>query len=251
MTAAMRPIAARDDERARREELALAYRALHRDGVDDLTYNHLSARVPGDPNAFLIKRGDDLFEEVTASRLRKVALDGSALDDGPRLGGGALVIHAGLLGALRDVSVVFHTHTPANIAVANHPDGLLPISQHALLFFERIALHPFGGLEFEPGMTDRLLGDLGDHRVALLRNHGALILAESVAEAVVAHHFLEFACRAQVASLAGGVVPVAPEDEVRRRAARQYAEARALKDGGKNWEALRRRAARDFPDYRD
>lgn len=251
MSAPLRSAPFATAERALREDLALAYRTLHRDGVDDLTYNHLSARMPEGRDAFLIKRSDDLFEEVTASRLRKVALDGAALDGGPPLRGGALVIHAGLLGARPDVCVVFHTHTPANVAVANHPDGLLPISQHALLFHERVALHPFGGLEFEPGMTDRLLADLGDFRVALLRNHGALILADTVAEAVVTHHFLEFACRAQVASLAGGTAPVAPSEDVCRRAARQYAEARALENGGKNWGALRRRAAREFPDYCD
>ncbi len=235
-----------------RQELALAHRLLCHEGIDDLTYNHLSLRVPGEPDALLVKPTDHAFDEVTASSLCKFGLDGQ-----PRLGadkplrGGALVIHAGILRSRPDINVVFHTHSPAIIGVSNQRQGLLPISQHALPFHNRIAYHAFKGLEFNPGMDALLLADLGNHRVALLRNHGALIVADSVAEAVVTHHFLEWACRIQVASLAGNSEIVVPSAETCDYAARQYAEVNAFKDGGKNWPALRRRGERLFPDYKD
>ncbi len=234
-----------------RLDLAMAHRLLHASGVDDLTYNHLSARVPGERDTLLIKPADFTFDEVTASGLLKFGTDGSRrLTEGPPLQGGALIIHAGILRARPDIDVVFHTHTPATIAVSNQAHGLLPISQHALLFQNRLAYHDFNGLEFNAGMDEALLRDLGDKRIALLRNHGALITADSVAEAVVLHHFLEFACQAQVASLAGGHDLVVPQAGVVADAARQYAEVEATRDGGKNWDALKRRAERLFPDYK-
>ncbi|MEQ8700119.1 MAG: class II aldolase/adducin family protein [Bauldia litoralis] len=234
-----------------RLDLAMAHRLLYASGVDDLTYNHLSARVPGESDALLIKPADFTFDEVTASGLLKFGTDGSRrLPEGPPLQGGALIIHAGILRARPDIDVVFHTHTPATIAVSNQAHGLLPISQHALLFHGRIAYHDFKGLEFNAGMDEALLRDLGDKRIALLRNHGALITADSVAEAVVLHHFLEFACQTQVASLAGGQELVVPPAGVVAEAARQYAEVEATRDGGKNWEALKRRAERLFPGYK-
>lgn len=235
-----------------REELALAHRLLFQQGADDLTYNHLSMRVPGEPDALLVKPGDECFDEVTASSLLKFGVDGQPRQgtDKP-LKGGALIIHAGILRARPDIAVVFHTHTPALVGVSNQKQGLLPISQHALPFHKRIAYHAFGGLEFNPGMEKPLLKDLGTHKVALLHNHGALIVADSVAEAVVTHHFLEWACRIQIASLAGGSDVIMPPREVCDFAAQQYGEVDAFKNGGKNWPAMVRRGERLFPDYKD
>lgn len=241
-----------EPERNQRLDLALAYRVLHAAGVDDLTYNHLSARVPEETDAFLIKPSDFTFDEVTASGLFKYGLDGQPRSAStPPLRGGALVIHAGILSARPDINILFHTHTPANIAVSNHEQGLLPLSQHALLFHDRFALHAFQGLEFNPDMTETLLEDLGSNQVMLLRNHGVLIAADTVAEAVVLHHFFEFACRAQVASLAGGNAPVAADEDVVAFAAAQYAEINATKGGGKDWAAIKRRASRLYPEYRE
>ena len=240
-----------DEEWRARQDLALAYRVLQKAGIDDLTYNHLSVRVPGEPDALLVKPPDFLFEEVTASSLLKCGLDGA-----PRLGtdtplrGGALIIHAFILAARPQINVVFHTHSIANVAVGNQRHGLLPISQHALLFVGRIGYHAFEGLEFNPGMDLALLRDLGDHKVALLRNHGALVTAETVAEAVVVHHFLELACQMQIASLAGGSDLVVPDPAVQAKAVAQYDEIAAMKNGGKNWDALKRQADRLYPDYR-
>ena len=235
-----------------RVTLAAAYRLMDHFGVRDLTYNHLSARIPGEPNAILIKPGDHMFGEVTASNLLKYDLDGEALDGSDRaLSGGALVIHASLARLRPDVNTVFHTHTPANMAVAAQARGLLPITQQAMLFYERIAYHDFGGFEFEAGMEGNLHKDLGRHKVAILRNHGLLIAAESIPEAFVIHHFFEIAAQAQVNALSGGADLVVPSEKVCRSAAKTMDFIEATKNGGKNWDACVRLADRLFPDYAD
>lgn len=232
-----------------RIDLAAAYRLMDHFGVRDLTYNHLSARVPDQNPALLLKPADFMFGEITASSLLKYDLDGNPLGGSTRrLGGGALVIHAGLMRLRPSVNAVFHTHTPANMAVAAQKRGLLPLSQQAMLFYDRIAYHEFDGFEFEPGMESALDRNLGIHRVAILRNHGALIVAETVAEAFVTHHFLEIACQAQVGALTAGEIMVPPA-EVCARAAAQMDAVAATKNGGKNWDACLRLARRLFPDF--
>lgn len=233
-----------------RVDLAAAYRLMDHLGVRDLTYNHLSARVPGEHGSLLIKRTDFMFGEITASNLVKYRANGTpASGDAPALAGGALVIHAGIMQARADLNAVFHTHTAANMAVAAQARGLLPITQQALLFYDRISYHEFAGFEFEPGMEQALVRSLGRNRVAILRNHGALVVGESVAEAFVLHHFLELAAQAQVGALAGGGDIVVPSDAICRQAADAMASMEAVKDGGKNWGACLRMAARLFPDF--
>jgi ribulose-5-phosphate 4-epimerase/fuculose-1-phosphate aldolase len=219
-------------------------------GVRDLTYNHLSARIPREPNAILIKPGDFMFGEVTASGLLKYDLNGTPSTGGTRpLGGGALVIHAGLMRLRPQVNAVFHTHTPANMAVSAQRRGLLPITQQAMLFHGRLSYHDFGGFEFEPGMEHLLDHDLGSNKIAVLRNHGLVIAAESVPEAFVMHHFFEMAAQAQIGALAGGADIIVPDDDRCRKAADMMDLIQATRNGGKNWAACLRLADRLFADY--
>lgn len=235
-----------------RVDLAAAYRLMAHFGVNDLTYNHLSARVPEEPDHLLIKAYDVMFDEVTASSLLKYDFEGNPLTDGvPKLKGGGLIIHAGLLKARRDINAVFHTHTPANMGVSAQKHGLLPINQHAMRFYNRIAYHDFKGFEFNLFMQDPLIRDLGDKKVALLRNHGSLVLGENVPAAFVTHHFLEMACQGQIAALAGGAEYVLPDPEACEYAARQVADAGASLAGAKDWPACLRLAERLDPSFRD
>lgn len=237
-------------ERECRRDLAAAYRLMDHFGVRDLTYNHLSARIPDDPASFLIKPSDFMFWEVTASTLSKYSLDGTAIENSQvNLSGGALVIHAGLMARRPDVGAVFHTHTVANMAVAAQKAGLLPITQQALLFFERISYHDFEGFEFEAGMEDKLDTSLGRNQVAILRNHGLLVTGSTVAEAFVLHHFFEIAAQAQVAALAGGSEVTIPNAAVCKEAAATMEKIGATKNGGKNWAACLRLADALFPGY--
>ena len=237
-------------ERACRLDLADAYRLMDYFGVRDLTYNHLSARVREEPDAILVKPSDFMFGEVTASSLLKFDLNGASLTGGTKsLSGGALVIHAGLARIRPNVNAVFHTHTPANMAVAAQRRGLLPITQQALLFYDRIAYHEFEGFEFEAGMEQRLNAALGRHKIAILHNHGVLIAADSVAEAFVMHHFFEIAAQAQIGALSGNSELLIPSEDICRKAAETMDLIEATKNGGKNWPACLRLADRLFPDY--
>ena len=135
------------------------------------------------------------------------------------------------------------------MAVAAQRHGLLPISQQAMLFYGRLSYHDFTGFEFEPGMEDVLDRDLGAKKVAVLRNHGIVIAADSVAEAFVMHHFFEIAAQAQVGALGRSNDVVIPAEDICRKAAETMDLIQATRNGGKNWDACLRMAGRLFPDY--
>ena len=236
-----------------RVELAAAHRLMAHFGIMDLTHNHLTARVPDEPDHFLIKGADAMFEEVTASNLVKYDFDGNPQQDGfGQLRGGGLIIHAGLFAARDDLMAIFHTHTPAIIGVACQKDGLLPINQHGIRFYGKIAYHDFGGFEFDMDMRAPLVRDLGDRKIALLRNHGSLVCGHSIGEAFVAHHNLEFACQAQLAAMTGGAELVMIKPEVIERINRQVeANRNRVGGGGKDWGSCLRMAERIAPDFRD
>jgi len=236
-----------------RVELAAAHRLMAHFGIQDLTHNHLTARVPGEPGNFLIKGPDAMFDEVSASNLAKYDFDGNPQQDGhTKLRGGGLIIHAGLFKARDDLNAVFHTHTPAIIGVASQKNGLLPINQHGIRFIGNIAYHDFGGFEFDINMRAPLINDLGDKKVALLRNHGSLVCGASIGEAFVSHHNLEFACQAQLAAMTGGAELVLISEEIQQYIKKQRAENKdRLGGGGKDWQSCMRMANRLFPEFQE
>ncbi|SDV48964.1 class II aldolase/adducin family protein [Chitinasiproducens palmae] len=225
-----------------RVALAASYRLMAAAGVNDLTYNHLSARVPGEPDRYLIKGERQLFEQVTASSLLKYDLDGNKLSDSSDgVSRGGQVIHAGVFAARPDIHAVFHTHTTANLAVSMQKIGLLPLNQHALRVYSRVGYHPFSGFEFDLASRKALADSLADKYFLVMRNHGALICGRTIPEAYVEHHNFEFACRAQVAALtAGGIEQlIVPTDEVIAHATAQVERFLSVIDeNGRDWGAL-------------
>src|SRR5262252_697762 len=169
------------EEWAVRVDLAACYRLVARYGWEDLVFTHISARVPGAGDQFLINPYGMFFDEITASSLVKVDLRGNKLDDSPYpVNPAGFVIHSAIHAARHDVMCVLHTHTLNGVAVSAQSAGLLPISQHAL---------------FE---LPRLVGDFGDHTSLILRNHGLLTVGSTVADAFVSMYYLEAACAIQV-----------------------------------------------------
>lgn len=246
------------EERAARESLAATYRLVAELGMDDLIYNHISVRMPGRHDQFLINPYGVLFEEVTASSLVRIDLQGNKLDDTPySVNVAAFVIHGAIHQSRPDAMCVLHTHSDASIAVSGQREGLLPLSQFAMRFYQRQAFHDYEGVAIDLDEQTRLVRDLGPHSVMLMRNHGVLTTGRTPGEAFMLLYYFERAARIQLtmqAAVAGGAGPmVVPSHEVCEKAARQFWEQQGdiLIPGEREWPALIRKLDRTDPSYRN
>lgn len=209
-----------------RVDLAAAYRLFHLLGMTDLIYTHMSARVPDQENRFLINPYGLMFHEVTASNLIKVDSEGNLADDSEGEANPAgFTIHSALHMARPDIGCAIHLHTHAGMAVSAQADGLLPITQHSLRWYDRIAYHDYEGIALDHAERERLARDLGNHHSMILRNHGLLTVGRDVPEAAVLMYYLEQSCRTQIAALSGGRPLVTPSPEVCEHTALQYEKA--------------------------
>lgn len=239
-----------------RVALAACYRLIARLGLDDMIYNHVSLRVPGTADQFLINPYGLLFGEVTASSLVRIDTAGRKLDDTPYdVNVAAFVIHAAIHGGRHDAACVLHTHSDASLAVSGQEDGLLPLSQFAMRFYRRQAFHAYEGVAIDLDEQARLLRDLGEHRVMLMRNHGILTTGRTPAEAFMLLYYFERAAKVQLAmqaAAASGARLVVPTHEVSERAACQFWEQQGdiLVPGEREWPAFIRQLDREDSSYR-
>jgi ribulose-5-phosphate 4-epimerase/fuculose-1-phosphate aldolase len=190
-----------DVEWATRVDLAACYRLLAVFGMTDLIYNHVSARIPGSGEQYLINPYGMLYEEITASSLVKIDVQGNTLlqpDHGYSVNVAGFYLHAPIHLARPDVQCIVHTHTRAGTAVSTLSEGLLPLSQTAMRFHGRVAYHDFEGPAINGAECGRVVDDLGKHDILILRNHGLLACGASIAQAFNAMYWLESACRIQV-----------------------------------------------------
>jgi ribulose-5-phosphate 4-epimerase/fuculose-1-phosphate aldolase len=190
-----------------RIDLAAAYRLVAHFGWDDLIFTHLSARLPGADHRFLINPYGMMFHEITASSLVKVDQAGNIVaDNGYRINPAGFTIHSAIHMAKEEAGSVMHLHNHAGTAVSAQKDGLLPITQTAMLVYPRIAYHDYEGVALDLDERERIVKDLGDKDVMILRNHGTLTLGTTVAEAFTLMYFLENACEKQIKAQAGGAL---------------------------------------------
>jgi ribulose-5-phosphate 4-epimerase/fuculose-1-phosphate aldolase len=188
-----------------RVDLAACYRLIAHYEMDDLFATHISARVPGGHEHFLLNPLGMLFSQVTASSLVKVDLDGTVIfPKGALINQAGYVIHSAVHGARRDVQCVIHTHTVAGMAVASMKDGLLPLCQKAMRFHGRLATHDFEGKATNLDERARLVRDLGMHNAMILRNHGLLACGPTMVQAFKRMFALEKSCKTQLAALSTG-----------------------------------------------
>ena len=247
--------AAADQTLQTRIDLAAAYRLIHRLGLDDSIYTHISARLPGRQDRFLINPYGLRFEEVTASNLVTVDLDGNVIDDPMGLGinPAGFTIHSAIHAVRHDAICVLHTHTVAGIAVACQKRGLLPLNQWSLQFTDSLAYHDYEGIALDLDERARLINDLGEKNVLVLRNHGLLTCGRSVAEAFKLMHNLERSCKAQLAIQASGAEINPVSEKVALHTAEQYAKGadRIEIDGrpDSEWAAFKRMLVQTDPDY--
>lgn len=241
-------------EWALRVDLAAAYRLVALHGWDDLIFTHLSARVPGPEHHFLINDYTLMFEEITASNLIKIDLNGEPVDGAPgAVNRAGFIIHSAIHSAREDAQAVIHLHTPHGQAVSAMKEGLLPHTQTAMIAHHDVAYHDHEGIADALDERERIVADLGDRNTLILRNHGTLTVGASVAEAFIRMYFLERACEAQVLMLAAGRdalndPPAEAVETVKAQARSPQAKMIAERVA---WPALRRKLDRIDPGYRD
>ena len=235
-----------------RLNLAAAYRLVAHYGWDDLVFTHISARVPGAGHHFLINPYGMMFEEITASSLVKVDLEGKIVMPSPyQINPAGFTIHSAVHAAREDALCVIHLHTDYGIAVSAQQDGLLPISQQALFALSSLAYHDYEGLALNEEEKPRLVADLGNKTFLILRNHGLLTVGETVPDAFLAMFLLERACKIQILAQAGGAKLVPVSDAILAHIPQQVAMVTRGGGGRLAWPGLLRKLDRMDASYRN
>jgi ribulose-5-phosphate 4-epimerase/fuculose-1-phosphate aldolase len=254
-----------EDEWQARVDLATAYRLSDHFGWTDIIYTHISLRVPGEPDHFLLNPFGLTFAEVLPDNLVKIDLDGRVVEDTPyTVNSAGFVIHSAVHGARPDLHCVVHLHTPACMSLSMLRAGLLPLSQHAMMFHNRIGYHDYEGIALNLSERERLIRDLGPHKALILRNHGALTAGATVGEAMLYMYYLNLAADTQLRAMAASDQLVVPGDDIAELTAQQHeGEPAAVGEtsiaieggiepvGAIEWQAWRRLIARKFPGFAD
>ncbi len=211
-----------DEEWEARVDLAACYRLLHSRGWNRNIYNHTSHRVPEEPDHFLIKPHVLLWDEITASNLIKVSLDGE-LDESAGINRPGYVLHSAILRARPDVNAVVHIHEEASVAVSTMKDGLLPLTQEAVFLYGRLAYHEYSGITEDAEERAAIVHNLGDKSAMMMRSHGSVTVGADMREAYRWTEHLVNGSRVQIQLMASDAELVIPSDEVCRHTSEQYA----------------------------
>ena len=243
-------------EYATRIDLAAAFRLVDLYGWSDMLATHLSARIPGPNEHFLINPVGMMFEEMTASCLVKVDIDGNILSESEfGINPAGYTIHSAVHMGRKDAGCVMHTHTAAGLGVATQKSGLLPLTQMALAVIAQTGYHDYEGPAFDLGERDRLIKDLASNNLLILRNHGLLTVGKTVAEAFVWLFRAERACRFQLSFQQAGVSPQEIPREVQgvsiERSKKAISASGHRPIGEFEWPALIRKLNRENPGYAD
>ena len=235
-----------------RVDLAAAYRLVALHGWDDLIFTHISSRVPGPEHHFLLNPYGMMFDEVTASSLVKIDLEGHKVVDSPYfINPAGFTIHSAVHAAREDALCVMHLHTEYGIAVSAQKDGLLPLSQQAMFALASLGYHDYEGLALDENEKTRLVADFGNKKFMILRNHGLLTVGRTAAEAFLGMFLLERACKIQVlAQSGGGELSPIPKEIVDKVAAQMDA-VTVGQGAGLTWPGLLRKLGRIDPSYRE
>jgi ribulose-5-phosphate 4-epimerase/fuculose-1-phosphate aldolase len=241
-----------EEEWTLRVDLAATYRLVAYYGWDDMIFTHISARVPGPEHHFLINPYGLMFDEITASSLVKIDVDGNKVQDSPYpVNPAGFTIHSALHMNRDDAHCVIHLHSTDGVAVSAQAEGLLPLDQHAMLIAGDIAYHDYEGVALDLDERERLVQDIGSEKhVMILRNHGTLTLGRSCADAFLRMYYLERACSMQVRALAGGTKLNMPNQGVPEKTRDLGAMGFEGPMGALAWPALLRKMDRVDSSYR-
>jgi len=240
------------DEWQARVDLAAAYRLVAHYGWDDLIFTHLSARVPGPEHHFLINPYGMMFEEITASSLVKINLQGEIVSPSPYfINPAGFTIHSAVHAAREDALCVIHLHTMNGVAVSAQKNGLLRISQQSLFALASLAYHDYEGLALNEDEKSRLVADLGNKNNMILRNHGLLTVGKTAAEAFLSMYILESACRIQILAQSGGAALLPVSEPILENVAAQLSAVTVGQGAQLAWPGLLRKLDRLDASYRE
>lgn len=243
-----------EEEWAVRVDLAACYRLVDKFGMTDLIYNHISARLPGYHDRFLINPYGLHYSEVTASNLVVVDLEGKPIyrqDPSHKVNRAGFVIHSAVHEAKPEVGCVIHTHTVAGVAVSAMECGLLPVTQTALRFSKILGYHEYEGPAFRLDERERLVASLEGKSALILRNHGLLVCGRTIQEAFRRLHRLESACQIQVALMSSGAPIRYPSKVSQEETIAMFDDNRGANHGGMEWDALVRVLIKEDDSYRN
>jgi len=250
-TSSVRELVSPEEWQAR-VDLAAAYRLVAEYGWDDLVFTHISARVPGPEHHFLINPYGMMFEEITASSLVKVDLEGRiVMDSDYHINPAGFTIHSAVHAARADALCVMHLHTDCGIAVSAQEEGLQPISQQSLFVLASLGYHDYEGLALNDEEKPRLVADLGNKTFLILRNHGLLTVGQTVADAFLSMFLLERACRIQILAQSGGGKLIPTPDAILAQIPAQEAVVTKGGPGRLVWPGLLRKLDRLGSNYKD
>lgn len=234
-----------------RVDLAACYRLVALYGWDDLIFTHISVRVPGPAHHFLINPYGMLFDEITASNLVKIDLDGRKVDDSPYdVNPAGFNIHSAIHAAREDAKCVLHLHSLDGIAVSAQPDGLLPVSQQSIFVLASLAYHDYEGVALNEAERPRLVRDLGDKNFLMLRNHGLLTVADNIPDAFLFMYLFQAACKIQIRAQAGGSKLIVIDPRIIAGATAQAKQVTRGAGGALAWPALLRKLERIDPGFK-
>lgn len=239
------------EEWAIRVDLAACYRMVAHYGWDDLIFTHISARVPGPDAHFLINPYGMLFEEVTASSLVKVDLDGNKiLDSEFDINPAGFNIHSAVHEAREDAHCVLHLHTNEGVAVSILEDGLEAFSQASLFPLSGLSYHDYEGVSLDPDEKQRLVADLGENNFFILRNHGLLTCASTIPDAFLFMYIMQRAAETQLLAQGTGKPLIKVPDAILGGIQSMAKEVLRSSGGQMAWPGILRKLDRDYPGFR-
>jgi len=228
-----------------RVDLAACYRLVALFGWDDLIFTHISARVPGPEHHFLINPYGMLFDEITASSLVKIDLQGQKVEESPHeVNPAGFIIHSAIHHVREDAKCVLHVHSLDGIAVSAKEEGVLPVSQQSIFVLASLAYHNYEGVALNEDERPRLVRDLGDKNFLMLRNHGLLTVAETIPDAFLFMYLFQSACKIQIRAQAGGSKLIAIDPRIIAGATQQAKQVTRGLGGALAWPALLRKLER-------
>jgi ribulose-5-phosphate 4-epimerase/fuculose-1-phosphate aldolase len=247
------------EEQALRVELAAIFKMLAKENLTELTFTHASVRLPGPDKHLLMGPYGELFEDVTASKIVKVDMDGNQLEqNGYEYSPSAFPMHTAIQSGREDAKAVIHLHTLAGSAVAAQSQGLLMLNQISMLFFGKLGYHDYQGITYDTGERASFLQDLGDNSAMILRNHGLVTVGNTPGQAWIRMYYLHLACQIQVAALAGSPNLLIPSNDICAHVQKQWegstdADKEVTENGSidRAWDACLRKLDCTDPGYRD